>query len=233
MNWLDLWDLAVTMKKKEIKDKLRWNLMPTRSHTEWSGAEISLSPVTKATSVSRRDSSPEILHAKEGSLRSSLAILDSEGRAFVFCLAAGTQRGSFTLLLLLLTNAISLMLVYYKATTQWMKDVGTPAAQCGRNLTESERRLCKHSYLVSSLREWKGCWSVAVLLSCRQTRGADGKSLTTCACHRRRAAAAFFANALCGFCGIVFHFQQPHRKRSLPPVCLTAGYRHDTEGFVT
>lgn len=226
MNWLDLWDLAVTMKKKEIKDKLRWNLMPTRSHTEWSGAEISLSPVTKATSVSRRDSSPEILHAKEGSLGSSLAILDSEGRAFVFCLAAGTQRGSFTLLLLLLTNAISLMLVFFikQRHSEWKTSVRRQhsAPEISQN---PERRLCKHSYLVSSLREWKGCWSVAVSLSCRQTRRVDGKSLTTCACW-------FFANTLCGFCGIVFHFQQPHRKRSLPPVCLTAGYRHDTEGFV-
>lgn len=199
MNWLDLRDLAVTMKKKKIKDKLWWNLIPTRCHTEWSGAEISLSPVTKATSVSRRDSSPELLHAKEGNLRSSFAILDSEGYAFVFCPAAGTQRGSFTLLLLLLTNAISLMVVFYKATTQWMKDVGTPAAQCSRNLTELERRLCKHSFLVSSLRESKGCWSVAVSLSCRQTRRADGKSLTTCACHRRRAAAGFLQKRSAGF----------------------------------
>lgn len=187
MNWLDLRDLAVTMKKKKIKDKLRWNLIPTRCHTEWSGAEISLSPVTKATSVSRRDSSPELLHAKEGNLRSSFAILDSEGYAFVFCLAAGTQRGSFTLLLLLLTNAISLMVVFYKATTQWMKDVGTPAAQCSRNLTELE------SQRIKRLLE---CCGFAVMQTDPSSWRKEFDYLRVppppCCC-------GFFAKALCGF----------------------------------
>lgn len=106
-----------------------------------------------------------------------------------------------------------------------MKDVGTPAAECGRNLTESERRLCKHSFLVSVSENEKGVGVLRFRCHADKTGRVDGKSLTTCACHRRRAAAGFLPTRSAGFAEIVFNFQQPLGKRSLSPVCLTAGYR--------
>lgn len=101
-----------------------------------------------------------------------------------------------------------------------------------RNLTESQRAFCKHSFLVSVSENQK---AVAVLWLCCHSDGnrrVDGGSLTACT-HHRCCGLVSFANALYGYCGIVFNFQQRPRKRSLSPVCLTAGHLHYTEGSVT
>lgn len=125
------------------------------------------------------------------------------------------------LLLLRCPHTILLLVIFHSVNdTFWYSG--------SRNLTESQQTLWLFVFWCQSLRIKRLLQWLWLCCHADANRRVDGETVTACTRHRL----VSFANTLCGYCGIVFNFQQRRRKQSLSPVCLTAGHLHHTQGFV-